>query len=94
VAVVGRERDTLVCELLGVAGSLPPNVAQARDTYEAALRAYVDGQFTEAAAGFRAASALWPKDHASVEMAARADALAREPAPADWRGIYEQTAKL
>jgi adenylate cyclase len=94
VAVVGRERDTLVCELLGEAGSLPPHVAQARDTYEAALRAYVDGEFAAAAAGFREASALWPEDHAAVEMAERADTLAHEPAPAGWRGIYAQTEKL
>jgi adenylate cyclase len=94
VAVVGRERDTLVCELLGEAGALPPHIMQARDTYEAALGAYVDGEFAAAAAGFRAASALWPEDHAAVEMAARADTLAHEPAPAGWRGVYEQTVKL
>jgi adenylate cyclase len=94
VAVVGRERDTLVCELLGEAGALPSHVAQSRDTYEEALRAYVDGQFAVAAAGFRAASALWPEDHAAVEMAERAETLTGEPVPTGWRGIYAQTAKL
>jgi hypothetical protein len=92
--VVGRERDTLVCELLGEARGLPPYIAQSRDTYEEALRAYVDGQFAAAAAGFRAASALWPEDRAAVEMAERAEMLAREPVPSGWRGIYAQTAKL
>ena len=94
VAVVGRERATLVCELLGEEGSLPPSVARARDVYEQALEAYVDGRFEAAAAGFRTASALWQEDHAAVEMAERAESLAREPVPAGWRGIYAQTSKL
>ncbi|MGE3912367.1 MAG: adenylate/guanylate cyclase domain-containing protein [Chloroflexota bacterium] len=94
VAVVGRERATLVCELLGEAGSIAPDVARARDVYEQALTAYVDGDFTAAAAGFRAASVLWPEDHAAVEMAERAESLAREPVPTGWSGIYAQTVKL
>jgi TolA-binding protein len=94
VAVVGRESATLVCELLGLEGSLAPGPAEARGVYEAALAAYVAGRFAEAAAGFRAASALWPEDHAAVEMAERAESLAREPVPAGWSGVYAQTAKL
>jgi adenylate cyclase len=94
VAVVGRESATLVCELLGLEGSLAPGPAKARGVYEAALAAYVAGRFAEAAAGFRAASALWPEDHAAVEMAERAESLAREPVPAGWSGVYAQTAKL
>ncbi|MFN0144636.1 MAG: adenylate/guanylate cyclase domain-containing protein, partial [Mycobacterium sp.] len=94
VAVVGREGDTLVYELLAEAGALPPHIAQARDAYEGALSAYVEGKFSEAAAGFRAASALWPEDRAAVEMADRAFLLARGPVPDDWRGIYSQTVKL
>jgi adenylate cyclase len=94
VAVVGRARDTLVCELLGEADTLPVHILEARDLYEAALEAYMAGRFSEAAAGFRAASARWPDDHAAVEMAERAEALAVAPVPEDWRGVYAQTAKL
>jgi adenylate cyclase len=94
VAVVGRAGATLVCELLGEAGSVGSDVLRARDVYERALAAYVLGQFEEATAGFREASRLWPADPAAVEMAGRAEMLAREPMPAGWDGVYAQTSKL
>ena len=94
VAVVGRASVTQVCELLGLVGTLPATMLEARDTYERALKQYMAGQFSEAAAGFRAAAALWPEDRAALEMAGRADDLAREPVPDGWSGVYAQTAKL
>jgi adenylate cyclase len=94
VAVVGRESATLVCELLGEEGALAPSILRARDVYERALDAYMAGQFAEAADGFREAVALWPEDHAAVEMAERSENLAVEPAPSGWSGVYAQTAKL
>jgi adenylate cyclase len=94
VAVVGRESATLVCELLGEAGTLPPAQLRGRDVYERALDWYVAGEFGEAAAGFREAAAAWPDDRAALEMAARAELLAREPMPAGWSGVFEQTSKL
>ena len=94
VAVVGRESATLVCELLGEAGTLPREMLEARDVYERALEWYVAGRFSEAAAGFREAASIWPDDHAAVEMARRSDELAREPVPAGWSGVFEQTVKL
>jgi adenylate cyclase len=94
VAVMGRESATLVCELLGEAGTLPSAQLEARDVYERALEAYVAGRFDAAAAGFREAASIWPEDRAAVEMAGRAEALAREPVPAGWSGVFEQTSKL
>jgi adenylate cyclase len=94
VAVVGRERGTLVCELLGERGAVAPGILRARDVYEAALDAYLAGRFTAAAAGFREAAALRPHDLAAVELGRRAEALAREPLPDDWDGVYAQPAKL
>jgi adenylate cyclase len=94
VAVVGRASATLVCELLGEEGTLSPAILHARDVYERALDAYVAGEFSEAAAGFRKASSLWPQDRASVEMAERAESLARAPVPSGWNGVYAQTSKL
>jgi adenylate cyclase len=94
VAVVGRDSATLVCELLGEAGSVSPSVLRARDVYEHALGLYAAGRFAEAGAGFREAATLWPEDRAAPELAARADGLAHEPVPADWSGVYEQTVKL
>jgi adenylate cyclase len=94
VAVVGRASATLVCELLGEAGTLAPTVLHARDVYERALDAYIAGRFSEAAAGFRKAATLWPEDRAALEMAERAEGLVHSPVPADWHGVYAQTSKL
>ncbi|HZO26325.1 MAG TPA: adenylate/guanylate cyclase domain-containing protein, partial [Chloroflexota bacterium] len=94
VAVVGRASATLVCELLGEAGSVPSRQLDARDLYERALELYAAGRFAEATAGFREAAAVWPGDRAAVEMADRAERLAREPVPAGWSGVFAQTSKL
>lgn len=94
VSVVGRAGVTLVCELLGEAGALPPSVLAARDVYERALDRYLSGQFDEAEAGFREAASLWPEDRAAMTMAERAASLGREPVPAGWNGVFEQPAKL
>lgn len=94
VAVVGRESGTLVIELLGEAGAVPASVLRARDVYEAALVAYFDGRFAEAAAGFRAAAALRPDDLAAAQLAERAEELAHVPTPAGWDGVHALTSKL
>lgn len=94
VAVVGRASATLVCELLGEAGSVPPGQLEARDLYERALELYAAGRFAEATAGFREVAAVWPGDRAAVEMAERAERLAREPVPTGWSGVFAQTSKL
>jgi adenylate cyclase len=94
VAVVGRESATLVCELLGEAGSVPSSILAARDVYERALELYVAGKFGAATSGFWEASRLWPADPAAVEMAGRAELLAAEPAPPGWSGVFAQTSKL
>jgi adenylate cyclase len=94
VAVVGREQATLVCELLGEAGSVAPSIVEARDFYERALAAYVGGRFAEAALEFHEAARLWPEDSAAAVMAERARELAHEPVPTGWSGVFDQTVKL
>jgi adenylate cyclase len=94
VAVVGRESGTLVCELLGERGAVDPRILRARDVYEQALEEYLAGRFAEAVIGFGNAAVLRPGDLAAVELGSRAEALARQPLPADWDGVYAQTAKL
>jgi hypothetical protein len=94
VAVVGRESGTLVCELLGECGAVAPHILHARDVYERALEAYMEGRFAAAVDGFREASLLRPDDLAAMELASRAEALMREPLPDDWDGLFAQTAKL
>jgi adenylate cyclase len=93
VAVVGRTESTLVNELLGEQGAVAPAVLAARDIYEQALAAYFARQFTEAAAGFRAAAGQLPGDRAAALMLRRAELLAEYPPPPDWSGVHPQTVK-
>jgi adenylate cyclase len=87
VAVAGRHEGTLVVELLGVQGDVPPSVLHARDLYEAALAAYFAQRFADAAAGFRAAAAASPSDRTAVLMAERAEVYQHFPPPAHWGGV-------
>jgi adenylate cyclase len=87
VAVKGRHQGTLVCELLGERGAVAAEIRTARNLYEAALAAYLTGDFIQAAAGFDATAAVRPNDLAAPMMAERSRALAADP-PADWTGIH------
>ena len=93
VAVVGRHAGTLVVELLGERGNVPSTVLHARSLYEEALEAYFERRFAEAAAGFRAAAALLPGNHAAEAMARRADTYQHLPPAVTWDGVHLQTSK-
>jgi len=87
VAVKGRHQGTLVCELIGRRGEVEPARLAARDLYEKALAAYLDGRFQPAADMFEAAARAWTRDLAAPTMGARARELAAAP-PQDWNGIH------
>ena len=93
VAVVGRARGTLVCELLGERGSVEPAILHARELYEMGLAAYVRRDFDEAAGLFRIAGRARPDDAAAPLLAARADSLRHDPPSDDWDGTYYATSK-
>ena len=93
VAVVGRARGTLVCELLGERGSVESAVLHARDLYELGLAAYTRRDFDEAAGLFQLAGAARPDDVAAPLLAARAAALRHDPPSEDWDGTYQATSK-
>ena len=93
VAVVGRARGTVVCELLGERGSVESAVLHARDLYGLGLAAYARRDFDEAAGLFELAGAARPDDVAAPLLAARAAALRDDPPSDDWDGTYHATAK-
>jgi adenylate cyclase len=93
VAVVGRSRGTLVCELLGERGQVDPFVVQARDLYDLAMDAYLRRDFDQASGLFRRARAARPDDVAAALLAARAAALRDDPPTGDWDGTYHATSK-
>jgi adenylate cyclase len=87
VAVKGRHQGTYVYELLGISGTVAPDILAARDAYERALDAYFAGDFDEAAQRFDEAARLLPTDRAAPMMAERSRELAAMP-PIDWVGIH------
>lgn len=92
VAVFGRTSGTTVYELLGEKGQINAKQCQARDQYEEALEAYFAGDFSQAAAGFRAALELQPGDEAGAQLLARAERLQTQP-PAGWNGVFVSAEK-
>ena len=92
-AVKGRMKGEFVYELLGERGKVAEGMLQARDRYEAALGAYLDGRFEEAIGGFEEAAQIRPGDKASLTLQGRAETYLQVPPPTDWDGIFVQTQK-
>ena len=88
VAVAGRAGGLPISELIGVAGEVDAGRLARRDRYEAALDAYLEGDFQTAADGFTALATSYPDDKAAAVMAERSTNLAEDPTPADWDGVY------
>jgi adenylate cyclase len=93
VAVAGREAGTDIHQLLCRKGELAPRSSARRDAYEAALSAYLDGRFAEAAQRFRDLADDDKDDIAATTMFRRARKLARTPPDGTWSGIYVMTRK-
>ncbi len=88
VAVAGRKGGLPISELLGLKGAVDADRLARRDRYEAALEAYLVGDFQMAADGFASLATSDPDDKAAAVMAARASELSHEPTPKDWDGVY------
>lgn len=93
VAVVGRTSGTDIYELLCRKGELSPDMASARDAYEAALDDYLAGKFSKAATGFHRLEKDHPARIAERMMYRRANKLARHPPEEEWAGVYAHTKK-
>jgi adenylate cyclase len=88
IAVAGRKGGLPISELLGLVSEVGANCLVRRDQYEAALDAYLAGDFKAAAGGFSALAASDPRDNAAGMMAVRATELAEAPTPEYWDGVY------
>ena len=76
-----------MCELIGLRDDVAAETLAARDTYEAALDAYLDGDFAHAEHLFAEAVRTRPDDLAAQTMQMRSRELAAAP-PRDWDGIH------
>jgi adenylate cyclase len=90
VRVKGRGGAAPVYELLGREGS-PRALRLDRAKWDDALAAYRRREFALAGLAFHALAQ--DGDRAAAAMAERTDALAAEPPPADWDGVYDQRSK-
>ena len=94
VALVGREGGTLVCELLGERGAVPPSVLEGTRPLRARAGGVRRGAVRGGGDRLPRGGGVGPGDLAAVELAGRAEALIREPVPEGWDGLFAQTAKL
>jgi adenylate cyclase len=92
VAVKGRTRGTLICELIGTKGEVPTPLLEARDVYEQGLDAYFAGEFDRAGDLFDEAARLRADDRAATMMRERAHELAEDP-PLTWDGVHVMEVK-
>jgi adenylate cyclase len=88
VAVKGKAQSVRVYELLGIPADCRGALARAK-TYERALLAYLDRDFS------RALDILGPlgDDPPSRVLASRCNAMIAHPPPPEWDGVYVATAK-
>ena len=94
VRVKGRQRALHIYELIStIAAPLPTAQRQMLDWYAAALNAYRERRWAEAAELFEQCLALWPEDGPSRVMVQRCGIYRGTPPPDDWDGAFEHLTK-
>ncbi len=88
VYLSGKSEPVTFHEVLGRAGSLGPEDQERMERYAKALASYRARDFREAAAGFAECLRLSPTDGPAKLMAARSRALAEDPPPESWDGVF------
>jgi adenylate cyclase len=86
--VKGKERGVEVYELVGLAGSVPPDRMEFLGRWEAALGAYRAGRFAEALEGFEALRARAPDDVPAGLYVERCRAFLAAPPGPGWSGVH------
>ena len=86
--VAGKTEPIRVFELLGLAGALPPAMADLRGVFADALAAYREGKWDVAERRFHDCLTLAPGDGPSKTFLERVAILRSTPLAADWNGIW------
>ena len=96
VAVKGKARAVRVYEVLGLASDGGPDADLARALArhaEHGLERYLARDFADAIRAFEAVLLLRPDDGPATRFIERCRALAAEPPPTDWDGVFHATEK-
>lgn len=93
VAVKGKKHGVAIYELLSLRDDADPEHVRRAAAYEAALGAYVERRWTEAAAGLEAILGARPDDGPSRVLLDRVRAYAKTPPDDTWDGVFVMTSK-
>jgi adenylate cyclase len=93
VAVKGKKQAVRVFEVLGLTGTLAPQILLRRQAFAAALALYRQGRFLAAQAGFEAILAKDPTDGPAKTFLARCTQLQATPPPVPWDTVFRPDAK-
>jgi adenylate cyclase len=96
IRVKGREAPLAIFEPLAEVSAADPGVRARAAAYEAALAAYREMRFEEATAAWTAlsgASSAAAADRPAAAMADRARAMAKDPPPTPWDGVWTLSSK-
>jgi adenylate cyclase len=93
VRMKGKRKRMVVYELVGTPDEVDEATRAAIDRYTESLRAYREGRFEEAAAGFREVDEALGGDGPSQVLLKRCEAYFAQPPPEAWDGVHVMTQK-
>lgn len=93
VAVKGKKQGVPVYELLALKSDNDATAEKVAEHSKAALEAYLDRRFDEAATTWSMVLQLRPGDQAATVMHDRALAFVAKPPPPEWTGVWVATSK-
>ncbi len=93
VAVKGRETPVTIYQVLAVKGNLSPAAVRGREAFGAGLAAYRARRFADAAGHFARALTCLPEPNPAGALRQRCLALADQPPPPDWDGVFRPGGK-
>jgi adenylate cyclase len=93
VTVAGREHPAQVYELMGLAGEVTAEDERIAQLHNGAMARYREGQFLEAADGFRTVIAVREKDGPARIMLKRSLEFIERPPGEGWDGSYRAESK-
>lgn len=93
ILVVGRKKPVKIYELLGLKGSLDPEMRKGVATYEKALESYRCGDWNLAIKLFKESLQMNPEDGPSKVLLTRCLELEKTPPEEPWQGIYTLSSK-
>jgi adenylate cyclase len=88
VSVRGKQRGTVIHELLGLSGEVGAEKVTRAEACRDAFQKYLDRRWREAAAILDGILREHPGDKAAVILRDRCVTYQAEPPPGDWTGVF------